>query len=86
MRRRQFISCLAAGRRGRSRKEKPRVGGAKFGGTSNVRTAHAATIDEHRVAIRLCSRCDGDHKNALFARRRADLGVEILASPFARLS
>jgi hypothetical protein len=73
----------------RERKEKPRVSGAKFGGTSNVRTAHAATIDKRRVAMRLCSRCDGDHKNALFARRRADLGVEILASiwlPFAQLS
>jgi hypothetical protein len=41
-----------------------------------VRTAHAASIDKRKLASRLRSRCDGDHKNTL-------LGVIRLAAAAA---
>src|SRR5262245_10124091 len=48
--------------------KKPRVGGAEFGGTSTVTTAHAAPVDSWRLARPSRLRCDNHHKKALFFR------------------
>src|SRR5262249_18975044 len=54
--------------RRRMNAKKPRVGGAEFGRKpSNVSTAYAVPTSV-RLAPPLRSRCDGDHKNALFCR------------------
>src|SRR5262245_18675086 len=48
--------------------KKPRVSGAEFGGTSTLATAHAAPVNNWRLARPSRLRCDNYHKNALFSR------------------
>jgi hypothetical protein len=45
-----------------------------------VRTAHSASIDGGKVASRLRSRCDGDHKTALLRVSSASLLRDVMQS------
>src|SRR5262249_15776582 len=67
--------------RRRMNAKKPRVGGAEFGRKpSNVSTACAVPTGL-RLAPPLRSRCDGDHKNALFCRVLQKISACITAKP-----
>ena len=55
--------------------KKPRVGGAELGGT----------IRDVRLAPPLRSRCDGDHKNALFCRVLQEMAAFMTVLPLKRL-
>ena len=48
---------------------------------SNVSTAHAVPVDKSEIVSPLRSRCDGDHKNALFGRGLQKMSACMTALP-----